>query len=167
MPQDKRKVDLVPVAGVDVSSQAVASRRVERQFDQRPLSSLEQRPVHLDRVLEKHVRVLDAVNMVCELAGYSPEIVLQPDMPVGPMNRVADNSLGKRLLGWEPRVPFADGLRKTLEWYFSMKDPDEVRTVFDHMLTGRGAPPKEPEWVGAVTGESRKSVQSASNHGAR
>ena len=61
----------------------------------------------------ERVKVIDAVRMVCELAGYEPKIVTQPDMPVGPMNRVADNSLGKELLGWEPhgavrRGPQAD-----------------------------------------------------------
>jgi len=93
----------------------------------------------------ERVRVLDAVKMVCDLAGYEPEIVLQPDMPTGPMNRVADNSLARRLLGWEPKVPFAEGLKRTFDWYFSTKDPDEVRAIFDFMLTGRGAPTKEPE----------------------
>jgi nucleoside-diphosphate-sugar epimerase len=88
----------------------------------------------------ERVRVMDAVHMVCELAGYSPRIVLQPDMPTGPMNRVADNSLAKRILGWEPRVPFAEGLERTLEWYFSTKDQAEVSAIFDRMLTGRGQP---------------------------
>ncbi len=87
----------------------------------------------------ERVRVLDAVNMVIQYAGYEPKIELQPDMPTGPYNRVADNSLAKRLLGWEPRTNFADGLRKTMDWYFSTKDVDEVRKILGHMLTGRGA----------------------------
>ena len=89
----------------------------------------------------ERVRVMDAVELVCKLAGYSPEIVLQPDMPTGPMNRVADNSLAERLLDWTPRVPFADGLARTFEWYFATKDPAEVAARFEHMLTGRGAAP--------------------------
>lgn len=97
----------------------------------------------------ERIRVIDAARMVCELAGYAPEIVTQPDMPTGPMNRVADNSLARRLLGWEPKVPFAEGLRRTVEWYFSTKDPERVRTILDHMLTGRGAPPA-PEPVAAL-----------------
>lgn len=86
----------------------------------------------------ERIRVIDAVKMVTELTGYEPEIVLQPDMPTGPMNRVADNSLAKQLLGWEPRVDFAEGLRRTHEWYFREKDPADVAAIFDHMLTGRG-----------------------------
>jgi nucleoside-diphosphate-sugar epimerase len=87
----------------------------------------------------ERVRVLDAVEQVVELAGYSPEIELQVDMPTGPLNRVADNSLARKLLGWQPGTKFADGLRTTLEWYFSTKDADEVRAIFDHILTGRGS----------------------------
>ena len=98
----------------------------------------------------ERIRVLDAVEMVCELAGYNPEIVLQPDMPTGPMNRVADNSLAKQLLGWQPSVPFAEGLRRTLEWYFSAKDPAEVSAIFDRMLTGRGHPSGELVQVAAA-----------------
>ena len=49
---------------------------------------------------------------------------LHPEMPTGPMNRVADNALGRKLLGWEPRVEFMDGLRRTIDWYFSTKDPE-------------------------------------------
>ena len=28
-----------------------------------------------------------------------------------------DSSKSKRLLGWEPRTPFADGIRKTIDFY--------------------------------------------------
>jgi nucleoside-diphosphate-sugar epimerase len=86
----------------------------------------------------ERVRVIDAVKMVLELAEYDPKIELELDMPVGPLNRVADNGLAKRLLGWEPRVMFAEGLRRTLEWYFSSKKRKDVEATFDHMLTGRG-----------------------------
>jgi nucleoside-diphosphate-sugar epimerase len=101
----------------------------------------------------ERVKVIDAVRMVCELAGYQPEIVKQLDMPVGPMNRVADNSRGRGLLDWEPQVAFADGLKRTFDWYVATKDPNEVRDLLDFMLTGRGAPSAEPETVLAITGE--------------
>jgi len=86
----------------------------------------------------ERVRVIDAVHQVLELAGYAPEIELQLDKPTGPMNRVAEHSLAKQLLGWEPEILFADGLRRTYEWYVANKDPNEVAEIFDFMLTGRG-----------------------------
>ena len=87
----------------------------------------------------ERVRVIDAVRMVTDMAGYQPEIVLQPDKPTGPLNRVADNSLARRLLGWEPRTSFSDGLKTTFEWYFTSKESKGVDAIFDHMLTGRGS----------------------------
>lgn len=87
----------------------------------------------------ERVKVIDAVHMVLKMAAYEPEIVLRPEMPTGPLNRVADNSLARQLLGWEPRTNFVDGLKTTLEWYFSSKDAADVSAIFDHMLTGRGS----------------------------
>lgn len=85
----------------------------------------------------ERVRVLDAVNMVTEYAGYKPQIKLRRDMPTGPINRVADNSLAKKLLGWEPKTPFREGLLKTMDWYFASKQKEEVRDVLETMLTAR------------------------------
>ena len=58
-------------------------------------------------------------------------------MPTGPMNRVADNSLAKKLLGWEPEVKFNEGLHKTIDWYFANKTREEVRNKFAQKLTER------------------------------
>jgi nucleoside-diphosphate-sugar epimerase len=85
----------------------------------------------------ERTRVIDAVKMVLEYTGHKAEIKLLPDMPTGPLNRVADNSLAKKLLGWEPQVKFADGLRRTIEWYFSNKNRDQVRCVLHQKLTER------------------------------
>src|SRR2546421_1996043 len=86
----------------------------------------------------ERIRVLDAADMVPEHAGYPPHVELHPEMPTGPYNRVADNALARRLLGWEPRTPFVEGLRKTADWYFSTKDPDSVRASLGDILAGRG-----------------------------
>jgi nucleoside-diphosphate-sugar epimerase len=74
---------------------------------------------------------------VLEYTGHKAEIRLRPDMPTGPMNRVADNSLAKRLLGWEPQVAFKDGLKRTIDWYFATKDRDEVRRILARALVER------------------------------
>ncbi len=58
-------------------------------------------------------------------------------MPTGPVNRVADNALAKKLLGWEPKTPFREGLKKTMDWYFAAKQREEVRGVLEKMLTAR------------------------------
>jgi nucleoside-diphosphate-sugar epimerase len=85
----------------------------------------------------ERIRVRDAAEMVLQNSGHKAQIRLRPDMPTGPVNRVADNALAKKLLGWEPKTTFRDGLKKTMDWYFSAKQREEVRGVLDKMLTAR------------------------------
>lgn len=82
-------------------------------------------------------RVIDAVNLVLEYTGHKPKIKFRPDMPVGPLNRVADNSLAKKLLNWEPKVLLKEGLKRTVEWYFSSRNKTKVENELESMLTGR------------------------------
>jgi len=85
----------------------------------------------------ERTRVIDAVKEVMRYTGYNAEIKLNPDMPTGPYNRVADNSLAKELLGWEPKMKFFDGLHKTIDWYFANKNVEEVKNNFSQKLTER------------------------------
>jgi len=85
----------------------------------------------------ERTRVIDAVREVLRYTGHKAEIELHPEMPTGPLNRVADNSLAMELLGWEPQVSFIEGLHRTIDWYFSTKDREQVRAILDRMLTER------------------------------
>ena len=79
----------------------------------------------------ERIRVLDAIGMVMELSGHRADIKTLPDMPTGPYNRVADNSLAAKLLEWSPKYSFAEGLRQTYDWYVSHKDVEQVRRILD------------------------------------
>src|SRR5215472_13512576 len=83
----------------------------------------------------ERIRVIDAAKEVCRYMGYSPKFELHPEMPTGPYNRVADNALAKKVLGWEPEVAFMNGLRRTIDWYVSSKKQEEVASILGHMLT--------------------------------
>ena len=85
----------------------------------------------------ERTRVLDAVEEVLRYTGHPADIELHPEMPTGPLNRVADNALAKKLLGWEPEVKFMDGLRRTIDWYFATKDRQQVRQTLNARLTER------------------------------
>ena len=85
----------------------------------------------------ERTRVIDAVQEVLSYTGHDAKIELHPEVPTGPMNRVADNALASRLLEWSPQVNFVDGLHRTIEWYFSTKDRDKVRDVLEERLTER------------------------------
>ena len=85
----------------------------------------------------ERTRVIDAAREVLRYTGHKAEIELHPEMPTGPLNRVADNALARTLLGWEPKVKFMDGLHKTIDWYFGEKNRDAVASVLEAKLTSR------------------------------
>ena len=85
----------------------------------------------------ERIRVLDAVLETLRYTGGAAKIKFLPDMPVGPLNRVADNSLARKVLGWEPWVSFMDGLHRTIDWYFSVKNKEDVRRILGEKLTER------------------------------
>jgi len=85
----------------------------------------------------ERTRVIDAVREVLRYTGHKAEIELHPEMPTGPLNRVADNSLASEVLGWKPQVSFIEGLHRTIDWYFSSKDREQVRAILYRMLTER------------------------------
>ena len=51
---------------------------------------------------------------------------------------MADTSLAKKLMGWEPEVSFSDGLDRTIRWYFETQDRDDIAVDFEASLTERG-----------------------------
>lgn len=85
----------------------------------------------------ERIRVIDAVHHVQALAGYAPRIELQPNMPTGPLNRVASNDLAQTLLGWQPQTNFAEGLRRTFDWYCSTHHREDVAENLERILIER------------------------------
>jgi nucleoside-diphosphate-sugar epimerase len=79
----------------------------------------------------ERTRVIDAVREVMRYTGHEAPIEFRPDLPTGPMNRVADNALARELLGWEPETMFVDGLHRMTDWYFENHDLEEVRATLD------------------------------------
>jgi nucleoside-diphosphate-sugar epimerase len=96
----------------------------------------------------ERTRVIDAVQEVLRYTGKERlEIELHPEMPTGPLNRVADNTRARMTLGWEPRVQFRDGLRTTIDWYYSTKDRNQVVTTLNALLTERSHGERTPARV--------------------
>ena len=85
----------------------------------------------------ERIRVIDAAREVLRHTRHDARIEPRPDMPTGPYNRVADNSLAASLIGWRPDVPFLEGLHRTIDWYLSTRSRAQVRAVLDRMLTER------------------------------
>jgi nucleoside-diphosphate-sugar epimerase len=86
----------------------------------------------------ERTRVIDAAREVLRYTGHNAPIELHPEMPTGPLNRVADNCLAKLLLGgWEPQVRFMDGLHQTIDWYFKAKNREAIASDLAVKLTER------------------------------
>lgn len=86
---------------------------------------------------EERLTVLETAKMILEYSGHSAKVKLHLEMPTGPANRVANNKLAKELLGWEPKVKFSEGLKKTIEWYFATRDRQKVAQNLHKVLTER------------------------------
>ncbi|MEO3804719.1 UDP-glucuronic acid decarboxylase family protein [Nonomuraea sp. B1E8] len=61
--------------------------------------------------------MLELATMIKELAGSSSEIVFIDRPADDPRVRRPDTSLAAEQLGWRARVPAAEGLRRTIEWF--------------------------------------------------
>ena len=83
----------------------------------------------------ERIQVIEAAKMILKYTEHKAQIKFRPEMPTGPLNRVADDSLAKKLLNWQPQVPFKDGLKRTIDRYFSTKNRDQVRKMLKHSLT--------------------------------
>jgi nucleoside-diphosphate-sugar epimerase len=92
-------------------------------------------PVNLGTM--ERIRVDDAARMILRHMGMEIPLKFLPHMPTGPYNRVGSNRLAKKLLDWEPRILFGEGIRRTIDWYVKNRDPNQVRNHLQSMLSGR------------------------------
>ncbi|MGB8411576.1 MAG: GDP-L-fucose synthase [Candidatus Binatus sp.] len=72
-------------------------------------------PVNLGAGREITIRQL--VSLIAELTGFRGEILWDASKPDGQPRRCLDVSRAEREFGFHATTDFADGLRKTIEWY--------------------------------------------------
>jgi UDP-glucuronate decarboxylase len=61
--------------------------------------------------------ILELAEKVKEQTGSKSELVFKPLPQDDPIMRKPDISLAKEVLGWEPKVPLDEGLRKTIDYF--------------------------------------------------
>jgi dTDP-glucose 4,6-dehydratase len=64
----------------------------------------------------EELTMIDLARLVRELAGSKSEIITVGRPVDDPERRRPDISLAGRVLGWEPTVPLAEGLQRTIQW---------------------------------------------------
>jgi len=72
-------------------------------------------PVNLGSGYEISIRQL--ADLVVRLTGFDGEIVWDTTKPNGQPRRAIDVSKAERYFGFRARMPFEEGLRRTIEWY--------------------------------------------------
>ena len=72
-------------------------------------------PVNLGNPYE--FTILDLAQKLIRLTGTKSKIIFEPLPPDDPRQRQPNISLAKEKLGWEPRVPLEEGLRKTVDYF--------------------------------------------------
>lgn len=85
--------------------------------------------ISLNRVAEEVFKLLD---------WYPPSGIKHlTDKPVGVVHRALDVSFARRKTGWQPKVSFEEGIKRTVEWYIANKDPRKVAERLGHLLIER------------------------------
>ena len=65
------------------------------------------------------ISIRDLAASLADITGFSGDIRWDTSMPNGQPRRALDASRARELLGWEARMPLAEGLERTVAWYRS------------------------------------------------
>ena len=66
---------------------------------------------------EEETTIRRVVELVVEYTGFRGQVVYDTSKPNGQPRRSAGIARARRLLGYEPRWSFEEGLKRTVEWY--------------------------------------------------
>lgn len=72
-------------------------------------------PVNLGSGHEISIR--DLASMITRVAGYEGAIAWQTDKPNGQPRRGLDVSRAKEYFGWQAKMPFEEGIHRTIKWF--------------------------------------------------
>lgn len=76
-------------------------------------------PVNIGAGFE--ITIKDLVRLMAKLTGFKGEIVWDTSKPDGQPRRMLDTSKAENEFGFRAKIPFEEGLKKTIEWYFENK----------------------------------------------
>jgi GDP-L-fucose synthase len=74
-------------------------------------------PVNLGAGFE--ISIKELVQLIAKLTGFNGEIVWDSSQPDGQPRRKLDISRAEKEFGFKAKTSFAEGLRKTMDWYIS------------------------------------------------
>ena len=87
---------------------------------------------------DDRITLNQAAELVFNITGWRPKRVERDlSKPQGVASRAADLTKARKILGWEPKVSYKEGFKRTIEWYFANKKRDEVKANLDKLLMER------------------------------
>jgi UDP-glucose 4-epimerase len=93
-------------------------------------------PVNAGR--DDRITINDASELVFDITGWKPKrIKHDTTKPQGVASRAADLTRANRLLGFEPKVSYKEGFKKSIDWYFANKKKSEVKANLVSLLMER------------------------------
>jgi GDP-L-fucose synthase len=72
------------------------------------------------------VQIGRLAELIADCAGYTGEIVFNPERFVGALKRSLDTAKIRSELGWTPSVSIEDGVRATVDWYARKLDAGQI-----------------------------------------
>jgi UDP-glucuronate decarboxylase len=84
-------------------------------------------PVNLGNPVE--FTILELADMVIEMTGSKSELVRKPLPQDDPVMRKPDITIAQDKLGWQPKVPLREGLKKTIDYFDDFLRTDRTGVV--------------------------------------
>lgn len=93
-------------------------------------------PINAGR--DDRITINRAVELIFSIVRWRPKQI-KHDLakPQGVASRAADLTRARKILGWEPKVSYKEGFKKTIEWYFSNKKREDVKANLEKLLMKR------------------------------
>ena len=89
-------------------------------------------PVNIGAGFE--IAISDLAKRIAELTGFNGRITWDTTKPNGQPRRCLDTSGARAAFGWRARTPFAEGLKRTIDWYVSEGAPGEKERASEAMI---------------------------------
>lgn len=78
-------------------------------------------PIPINLGTGREISIRDLVTLIARLTGFEGEIRWDAAKPDGQPRRCLDTSRATRLLNWQARVDFEEGLKRTIDWWRSVQ----------------------------------------------
>jgi nucleoside-diphosphate-sugar epimerase len=93
-------------------------------------------PVNAGR--EDRITLNQASELIFDIIDWKPKKIMRDlTKPQGVASRATDLTRARRVLGWEPKVSYEEGFKKTIDWYYANKDVRDVKANLDKILIER------------------------------